>query len=60
MTTIGPPSGEVLCGFVRMAKTVGKCVYVVAEDDQWLPTEDDTFPWKSSSGDYYELMLRRH
>ena len=51
-----PPSEEMLCRYVRMAKMIGKCVYVVAEDDHWLPTESDAPPRESASGEYYEVF----
>ena len=51
-----PPSDEALCRCVRIAKMVGKCVYVVAEDGQWLPTEGDGPPRESASGEYYEVF----
>ena len=56
MPMIEPLTDEVLCRYVRMANTIGKCVYVVAEDDQWLPTESDAPPRESASGEYYEVF----
>ena len=56
MPMIEPPSDEVLCRYVRMAKMVWKCVYVVAEDGQWLPTEWDGPPRESAGGEYYEVF----
>ena len=56
MPMIEPPSDEALCRCVRIAKMVGKCVYVVAEDGQWLPTEGDGPPRESASGEYYEVF----
>ena len=56
VTTGKQPSDEILCRCVRIARMLGKCVYIVAEDDQWFPTEDDVFPRESVSGNYYEVF----
>lgn len=53
---IEPPSDEVLCHYVRMAKTIWKCVYIVAEEGQWLPIDGDAPPCESASGQYYEVF----
>ena len=56
MPMIEPPTDEVLCRYVEMAKRVWKCVCVVAADDQWLPLEGDAPPRESASGEYYEVF----
>ena len=56
MPIIEPPSDEVLCRYLRMAKMIRKCVYIVADEDQWLPIGGDAPPRESASGEYYEVF----